>query len=291
MKISVVLLALLLAAMAIVPCVSAGEQKSSALPIDNNSVNSARMSDISSKFVGYISPEKNVDMSKEEFRKVNADNINFLKKSFSESEVDQMVDAAYIKAIAQDTKTASTVSSKALNTIVQVGGYDIVLWPYTNTAQNVNEYSGSINLIFFGMTKSQVTNYMKNSAATKYTGGTGWQEFGIRGPSVNTMYWTSTAMMDQLQYGDYYGIRYHLILLEGDYSSSLGKNWCYGQTHKEYWSTINPGPGHFIYGNGFDQARSFFNQAMNGAKPWSSIDLNGDYPGYADGYAYTYRMA
>jgi len=223
---------------------------------------------------------------------VNADNINFLKKSFSESEVDQMVDAAYIKAIAQDTKTASTVSSKALNTIVQVGGYDIVLWPYTNTAQNVNEYSGSINLIFFGMTKSQVTNLYEKFRCNQihwWNGLAGiWDSWPKREHDV---FGQSTAMMDQLQYGDYYGIRYHLILLEGDYSSSLGKNWCYGQTHKEYWSTINPGPGHFIYGNGFDQARSFFNQAMNGAKPWSSIDLNGDYPGYADGYAYTYRMA
>jgi hypothetical protein len=288
-KLGIVLLSLLLTAMAMVPLVSA-EEILSTEEHGSQFFSNISMSNLSSKIVGYVSPDMNVNMSKEEFLKINAPHIKFLRKSLSQSDVDQMMETAYNKAINNDVKSASTGSSKSINSIVQIGGYDIVLWPYSNTAQNTNAYSGSVNLFFFGMTKSQVVNYMENSAAILYSDADGTQEFGIRGPSVGSMSWTSVPMHYQLQDGSYFGTRYHLIVFEGDYSSSLQENWCYGQTHKEYWSWINPGPDHFLYGNAFDLARTHFNQAMNGAKPMSSMYLYSEYPGYADGYAYTYWM-
>lgn len=248
------------------------------------------MSIISSKIVGYVSPDMNREMSKEEFLKINDEHIKFLKKSLSQSDIDQMMENEYQKATSKDTKSVSTGSSKSINSIVQVGGYDIVLWPYSNTAQNTNSYSGSINLFFFGMTKSQVVNYMKNNAAITYSDADGTEEFGIRGPSVGSMSWTSVPMHYQLQKGSYFGVRHHLIVFEGGYSSSYGDDWCYGQTHKEYWSWINPGPNHFLYDDAFDLARTQFNQAMNGAKPMSNMYLYSEFPNYADGYAYTYWM-
>ncbi|MFA5269997.1 MAG: hypothetical protein WC379_18690, partial [Methanoregula sp.] len=176
-KIVIALLALLLAGAVIVPCVSA-ETSSSMEELESSSVNDTRMSIISSKIVGYVSPDMNREMSKEEFLKINDEHIKFLKKSLSQSDIDQMMENEYKKATTKDTKSVSTGSSKSINSIVQVGGYDIVLWPYSNTAQNTNSYSGSINLFFFGMTKSQVVNYMKNNAAIPYSDADGTQEFG-----------------------------------------------------------------------------------------------------------------
>lgn len=139
------------------------------------------------------------------------------------------------------------------------------------------------------MTKSQVTNYMKNSAYLPYSDAIGFTEYGYRGSSPGSMSWTTTSSYDQLQRGDYYTTRYHLVLFNGGYSSTLGKNWCYGQTHYEWWSWYPP--GHYMGGGAFNTARSLFNQAMNGAKPWSNMYIYSEDPGFADGYAYTYWMA
>jgi hypothetical protein len=202
-----------------------------------------------------------------------------------------MMDNEYDRAYGKSSKTASALSTKGINSIVQIGGYNIYIWPYANTAMSASSYGGSINLFFYGMTKSQVTSYMKNTASIKYSDGIGFTEYGYRGSSSSSLSWTTTSSYDQLQYGDYYTTRYHLVLFDGGYSSSLGKNWCYGETHYEYWSWLNPGPGHFMNGDAFNTARSFFNQAINGAKPWTNMYIYGEYPGYADGYAYVYTMA
>jgi hypothetical protein len=284
----VVLLALLLAAMAVMPVTSATES-SPAITTENTSAANGQTSIVASRVTGSEFKIKNVDMSEEDFRKANAELIEFLSKSFNKTVVDKMIDNEYDKTYGKFSKTASF--AKGINDIVQIGGYNIYLWPYSNTATSTGSYSGSINLFFYGMTKSQVTSYMKNTASTTYSDALGFTEYGYRGSSSGSLSWTTTSSYDQLQNGDYYTTRYHLVLFEGGYSSSLGKNWCYGQTHYEYWSWLNPGPGHYLGGNAFDMARTFFNQAMNGAKPWSNMYIYSDDPGYADGYAYTYWMS
>lgn len=289
-KPNVILLALLVAAMTVIPVISAMES-SPVIIAENISAANGQASIAASRLTGSEFKIKNVDMSKEDFRKANAELIEFLSKSFDRTVVDKMIDNEYDKTYGEFSKKTTRLSTKGINDIVQVGGYNIYLWPYTNTATSTGSYSGSINLFFYGMTKSQVTNYMKNSASTTYSDALGFTEYGYRGSSSGSLSWTTTSSYDQLQNGDYYTTRYHLVLIDGGYSSSLGKNWCYGQTHYEYWSWLNPGPGHFMNGNAFNTARTFFNQAMNGAKPWSNMYIYSDDPGYADGYAYTYWMS
>jgi len=294
-KWGIILLAFLLAAMVTVPMVNA-DTSSSATQAHNLSVSNAKINIVSSKIAGHVSPESNVNMSKEEFLKANAEYIKFLSKNLNQSEINQMMDSEYNKAYGKTSTTALTVTPMDLSTIVQIGGYDIYIWPYSNTVFSTASSSGNVNLIFFGMTKSQVKSYMENSASILYDGAEGTAEYGYRGSSVSSMSWTTTIATDQLEYGDYFTSRYHLILFEGGYSSGLGKNWCYGQTHYEYWSNTNPGtgaidPNHYLYSNAFDVARTFFNQAINGAKPSSMVYVYNPWSGYADGYAYIYYMA
>ena len=285
-KICIALLALLLAAMVIVPLVSADDSMGDY----QRSLQQDEKINESTQRMGPEFSVKNVEMTKEEFLKANAELITFLLKTNDKATVDKMMDDEYHRAYGKKVSTASVITPKAINDIVQVGGYDIFIWPYSNTGMTRNAYSGSVNLIFYGMSKSQVASYVKSSTSPVYSDAIGFTEYGYRGASSGSMSWTTTSSYDQLQYGDYYTTRYHLILFDGGYSSSLGKNWCYGQTHYEWWSWAYP-PGHYMGGNAFNAARTFFYQAMNGAKPWTYPYVYSDDPGFADGYAYAFRMA
>ena len=288
LKLGVILLALLLAAMAMVPMVSAEEnseclqlEKTTAIKVDGNIV--------ATKLMDPEFSVKNVNISREEFVNSNAGYIAFLKKKFdlNQSTIDKIIDREYNKN--NKPRSTASVSTSVSSALVQIGGNNIYIWPYTNTGTAQYSSSGSINLIFYGMTKSEVTSYMKNSATYKYHQGTGWTEYGYRGSSTSSMSWTKNVYYNQLEYGSYLGSRYHLILLDGGYSSTLGKYWSYGQTHYEYWSET--AYTHYLYSNAFNTARSFICSAISSSKSRSLMYLYNYNAGIADGYGYVFKMA
>src|SRR5208283_896697 len=110
-----------------------------------------------------MSPEYSVKdqfISRQEFEKSNAEYIKFLKKNFNQTVVDKMVDNEYKKS-QKEKSPLSTAHTSSVPPVIQIGGNDIYLWPYTNSASNGNSFTGTINLIFYGMTNSQVADYFK----------------------------------------------------------------------------------------------------------------------------------
>lgn len=283
LKTGIILLALLLAAMVMVPMVSALEN-SSTRPI-NNLTTTINMSIIDSKAMGPEFSVKNVHMTRQEFVDSNADYLAFLKNKFGldQATIDKIVDREYYK------NNNSLLKATTSSTIYQIEGYDIYLWPWTNTEQSTSSSSGSINLIFYGKTKSQMDTYMKNNALNQFHTGYGWDEYGNRGSSSSTLSWVLTGMFTQLEYGSYTTTRYHLILLEGLYSSSISKNWCYGQVHHEYWSDSDL--THYIYANGFDEGRAFVDSSISSSITRNYLNLHNYNSGVADGYGLRYIMA
>lgn len=281
------LLALLLAAMIMVPMVSA-QVNSVSNPLDNTTALNEKMNTVESNVMGLEYSVKDQVISRQEFEKANAEYIKFLEKNFNQTVVDEMVDNEYKKS-QKEMSSSSTAQTTSVPPVIQIGGYDIYLWPYTNSASNGNSFTGTINLIFYGMTNSQVANYFKNNGYAKYHDAEGWTEYGYHGESLSAMQWTSSPSLSpyQLEDGSYFGDRYHLILISGDYSLSLGKNWCYGQTHYEYWSTT--ALTHYIYPNGFDTAKAHL-ATVNPSLPKSLVSLNNYWSGMSSGTGYIFTM-
>jgi hypothetical protein len=287
-KIGVVMLALLLAAMAMVPMVSA-EVNSVSNQLDNTTALDEQMNAVESKVMGPEYSVRDQPLSRLEFEKSNAEYIKFLQKNFNQSVVNQMVDNEYKKS-QKGMNAISTAQTLSVPPVIQIGGRDIYLWPYTNSAPNGNSFTGTTNLIFYGMTNSQVANYFKNNGYFKYHDALGWTEYGYHGQSLSAMQWTSSPSNSpyQLEDGSYFGNRYHLVLTSGHYSLSLGKNWCYGQTHYEYWSTINP--GHWLYPNSFDVAKNHL-VTSNPSLPKTLTNLYNYWSGLHNGYGYIFTMS
>jgi len=290
-KLSVVLLALLLAAMAMVPIVSAEDPD----PIlTENAVTSDDTGVIEANATGPISAAKDIDMTRDEFAEDNAAYFAFLKKELNldQSAVDKIIDREYSKAKGSKSVTKSAMASAdsfdPSDASYNIPGSDIYLWPYTNTLPTKDAASGSINQVFIGKTRSQMDSYMQNNAYNLFHNGIGLSEWGNRN-SFLVMEWVSSPADDQLEYGSYFGNRYHMILFEGGFSLSLWKNWCYGSTHYEYWSDEDT--NHYLYGNGFNLGREFVDDSIPGSISRQYLDMQSDMSGYADGNGYKYIMA
>jgi len=265
-----------------VPYVSAAD--SSALPLTDNETRIKDYDFVESKLMGPEYRVKDVDMTRQEFVDSNAEYLKFLEEKFDldQTAIDRIIDREYYNG-------GSPLSKAVSSTVIQIEGNDIFLWPWTNTKSNKESSSGSINLLFYGKTKSQMESYMTNTALNQFHTGFGWDEYGNRGSGSGTLSWTQTGMFSQLEYGSYTTTRYHLILLDGLYSSSLGKNWCYGQVHHEYWSDSDI--NHYIYPNGFDAGRAFVDGAIQGSIPRNYVNMQNYQWGFADGYGLRYIMA
>jgi len=281
-KTGVVLLALLLAGMAIAPIVCAEEI--SAVTLNANATVTKYGGIIESKAMGSDFPVKNGYLTRKEFADLNAAYFDLVRQrsGLNQSALDKIIDQEYNKG----SKSLAPMTS---STVIQIENKDIYMWPWSNTLPVTSSSSGSVNLIFYGKTHGQMDTYMRNNALNLFHTGIGLGEFGYRGSSAGSMGWTITGAAAQLEYGSYYTSRYHLVLLDGLYSSVMNKDWTYGNCHHEYWS--DSGHTHYLYAHGEDQGRAFVDSSIPSSITRNYLNLNNYDSGWADGYGLRYIMA
>jgi hypothetical protein len=222
-------------------------------------------------------------MTKDEFCDANSEYIKYLEKQFGEENAHKIVDAAY-----DSTNKLSTLES---TTIVRINSNDMYLWPYHNDQTSTSSWKGCINAIFFDKTVDEMAAILKGTG--NWGSAEGWTEWGLHGPNLNNMVWTNSPGYNplgnhQLEDGSFFGNRYHLVLTDGHYSSSLGDYWCYGNCHYEYWSWS--GYTHYLYSNSFNTGRNHLYSELSGYASVSSINLLNAWSGYFSGTGYIFNM-
>ncbi|MDK2890685.1 MAG: hypothetical protein PWR21_1317 [Methanoculleus sp.] len=219
-------------------------------------------------------------MTKEEFQETNAGYIKFLREQFGDDKAQQIIDDAYA--------AATTKAMRSDATIVRVGLYDMYLWPHLNTVPNTSKDAG-INAIFLGKTVDEMASIIKGNGWGSALGLTEW---GLHGLNLNNMVWTNSPGSNplgnhQLEDGSALGDRYHLVMIDGHYSSSIGDDWCYGNCHYEYWSWDDW--DHFLYPDSSNVGRDHLYNALSDDASASWIYLENP-SGIFNGWGYLFDM-
>lgn len=280
-RLSVVLMALLLAAMTMVPLVNAaGSERSSdsgrlVLSDDSMTRDNITLKVADSKTFSVDLSKYDKELTKEEFLKANQKNIEKLAEKFGRESAEKMADTEYNRIFIQST-AIKTVSSSVVN----VWGYDIYLWPYQARNPSTSDPTTSpVNFIVLNYNAAELMAYLQSEG---WSVGYGWNEYGLRGQSSNSLSWINCdlyPLWTQMELGSYFGDRYHAVISNGLSSSSLGDDWSYGNCHREYWT----GTDHLVYGNGFNDGRSQFYTSLSGDFSAYWISLYNSVYGYADG--------
>jgi hypothetical protein len=246
-KIGVVLLALLLAAMAMVPMVSAlstpVNQDILLDSIDNKTTTYHGDTLKEIKWVTHpIDASKAIKpYPKEEFLSVNKEYIDYLTKTIGKEATDKMVNDLYTK---KATTSIGLMGAPDPTNIKQILNKDVWIWAYeTKTFPNHDlddPDAGPITYVVLGNTNDEFATFL----TSKGWGRTGlaFVEFGDRGPSKSSLDWDLGAINMAKPDGDN---RYHCTIHAGGYSSVLGDDWSYGECHYDVGPThtVNPGCG------------------------------------------------
>lgn len=176
-------------------------------------------------------------MSYEEFMEENAYYIDFLSKTIGEKAACESVSNEYWSSRGVSSQRADrfrdfrSVSSK----VRQIDGKDIYLWPYqSHTASTSDQSACSVSFVVFNANVGEFSDKMQNYG--DWHGAIGLWDWGYRGVKSGEAEWTlSLPVLHQLENGNYWTERYHIVLTEGHYSNSLNDWWCYGECHWEYW--------------------------------------------------------
>jgi hypothetical protein len=282
-KISVVLLALLLAGMAMVPIVNAANADSTIAPQSATTDDTLTISGVSlnvapsTAFTVDLS-KFNKPLTKDQFAKFNQKNIEYLSHQFGKAIAQKMSDDQY----GQVTQNSQLSPMYVSPNVLQIWGYDIYLWPYQSQSRSTSDQSASpVNFIVFKNNAFQVENYLLNHG---WQAALGWDEWGLHGKSSGSLHWTDSTyqgyIFTQVQQGSYYTNRYHAVLIDADYSNSLGNSWSYGNCHYEYWNGVT----HIIYANGWNSGRSQIYSTLSGTSSTYWVALYNSISGYFDGW-------
>lgn len=248
LKIGVMLLAFLLAAIIMVPMVNADNSLNNqtiTIPKFTQSLNSTSVSFDYARF--------SRNLTREEFISNNKEYIDFLAQKIGRDAAIKMENDDYTKLITMDTAKKNALHSLATvsPTIQQVWGADIYLWPYESQIQSITDPNANpMTFVVIGNTKSQLKNYLWNH---NWGSAPGEAEYGLAGSSTSSLSWDYVGNEDGLQRGNPLTYRFHLLVHSGGYSQIIGKYWAYGECHYEY----SDSPGHHtILNGGFDSGET-----------------------------------
>jgi hypothetical protein len=285
-KMSVILLAFLLAGMAMVPMVSATEQ-SPALANTSMTISGLQLQVVDSKVSQGISESNSIPLTRAQFIKTNQRYIDLLAKKFGNETALKIADNEYSRISAQKSSVQTVSPSVVSSTPLQIGGYNIYLWPYNSeSASQTDPAVGPITFVFYHNALDLMTYLSGHGWTVTFVG---WDEWGYHGSSSSSLHWSDsnlgTGIWGQLQQGSEFGDRYHTIITAGDYSSSLGSYWSYGNCHHEYYSNGQ----HIVYANGWNQGRSQLYSTLSGGYSAYWVSLYNSMSGYWDGWGQIFR--
>lgn len=241
------MLALLLAAMAVAPVVSAdgaAKNLTAALPVVTKIADTRSVSADLTKF--------SRNLTREEFMSNNKEYIDFLAQKIGHDAAVKMENDEYTRLITANDNKRSAIGPLAVpSTIQQVWGVDIYLWPYESQIQSTTDPNANpMTFVAIGSTKSQLKTYLLNH---NWGSAIGEAEYGLSGPSPNSLSWDYVGNYDSVQRGNPIGYRFHLLVHSGSYSQSYGRYWSYGECHYEYYDDFLH---HSILTGGFDSGET-----------------------------------
>ncbi len=284
-KLSVVLLALLLAAMAMVPMVSAADDSKIQInPLEKKTltIDGITLPVVYSKSIPYDSSKTDNVFTKEKFLADNQEYIDYLAEKYGKETALKLADEEYTRRVATMKIGVKSVSSD----IVNLWGYDIYLWPYESKEedQTIDEVN-PITFVVFGNTKTELKSYLTSHG---WSTGYGWSDYGLRGTELNSLDWENTGYVgvEKALPNDY---RYHCTLHSGLSSTILNDNWCFGECHYEklVWDGIYP--AHSIETNGFTLGENQIYQTLSASDYtayWNS--MNNAMSGYFNGMGHVF---
>jgi len=298
MKFCAVLLALLLAGMAMVPIAGALEGSHSVIEfqtqIENFDFQSAINTNETKTITGLtldtvktsafsIDPnEYDNPLSREEFIKNNQESIDLISQIYGKEAAEKMINDEFDRLVNGLKKYDEVLPKYVSPTIFQIWGYDIFLWPYHSKIRSTNDQDATpVNFIVLYKDRYQLEDFMISHG---WHHGVGLDEWGLRGPFLDTLSWISVGPINHMEKGSYFGIRDHCLITHGTYSQSLQNYWCYGECHYEYWS----GSTHYLFTNGFDLGRSHMYDTLSSAFSAYWISLGNYKEGLADGWGLVY---
>ena len=216
-------------------------------------------------------------MTKEQFFKANAEYYEFLSKSVGKDIAKSMIDDEYLKvsksyeakkkkdALAKSSGFSLLSSSPGDSQVSVLLGQNsnVYFWPYVHSEQVTDStYAGPVSLFFSGVSWYDLSNQFCYTGV--FHAGAGTPMNGLRGGSSSSMSWGTVGAAVQLENGDYWGERYHFVLIPGHSDSN---KYTYGDCHKETWSYTIPGtntwkPSHYGEYNSYEMGQDFVKQTV-----------------------------
>jgi hypothetical protein len=288
-KTVVVLLALLLAAMAMVPMVSA-ENSYTQSTEPNNQVTPATGITLqpNDTIVHSIDSQKyDTPITREKFISNNKEYIEFLAAQSDREAAMKTMNEKYTSLITAYEKQKSAqkdLKAPATITILQIWGADIFIWPWESQIQSTSDPNANpITFVSIGKSQYSLLTYLLDNG---WVNALGDSEGGLSGSSLNSISWHTVSTYYQVENGNPLAYRYHVLIHPGLYESNYQKWWSYGECHYEYWN----GNDHIILSDGFDSGESELYSTLSGAMTAYSTNFSNAMSGYFSGDGHVYYI-
>jgi hypothetical protein len=288
-KISIALLALLLAAMAIVPMVSADTAGSQFTNTENQTMVVSGLKLPSGSTISYVIDATKYDtpLTREEFLSNNKEYIDFIAKQNGREAAVKTENEKYNQLItAYDKKKNDQKDLKAtLSTIIlQIWGADIFIWPWESQIKSTSDPNANpMTYVVIGNSQYGLKSYLLTHGWHQAVGESEW---GLAGSSVPSLTWNQINSLYQVEKGDPLNYRYHALMHVGQYSSSYQRWWTFGECHYEHWN----GHSHIILSNGFNTGESQLYSTLAGGYSAYSTYLSNPLSGYFNGQGHIFYI-
>ena len=288
-KLSIVLLALLLVAMAMIPMVSAEnsytQSKEPNNPIIPTTGIALRANDTIAHSID--SQKYDIPITREEFMSNNKEYIDFLAEKNGRKSAIKTMDEKYttlITAYEKQKNAQKDLKASATTTILQIWGANIFIWPWESQIQSTSDpNTNPVTFVSIGKSQYSLLTYLLNHG---WVNALGDSEGGLSGSSLSSISWHTVSTYYQVEKGNPLTYRYHVIIHPGMYESNYQKWWSYGECHYEYWN----GNDHIILSNGFDSGESQLYSTLSGAMTAYSTYFSNAMSGYFNGNGHVYYI-
>jgi hypothetical protein len=289
-KISVFLLALLLAAMAVVPIVSAADETDLQLiKPEIQTIDESGSKLPGGSIIPHIINAEKYDnpLTKEEFLANNKEYTNFLASQIGYDAAIKKQNGKYEKLITdyekvkkEQTDLKATVST----TILEIWNADIYIWPWESQIKSTSDPNANpMTYVVIGNSYFGLKSYLLNNGWHQALGDSEW---GLSGSSLSLLNWNEINSMYQVEKGNPLTYRYHALIHVGSYSSDYKKYWTYGECHYDYWN----GNDHIILANGFDTGESQLYSTLAGSYSAYSTYFSNPISGYFNGNGHIFYI-
>jgi len=280
-KISIALLALLLAAMVMVPLVSAActsktcDVMSDSLINQTTTIKGEKLPAIQWVNHQIDGSKVNKPLTKEEFLSVNKEYVDYLEKTVGKESAEKYVNEQFSQRMA-DNK--AILGAPDPTNIKQILNKDVFVWAYESKWRDLYDSDASpIGFVVLGQTADEFAGQLQTMGYSR--GIDAFIQFGYRGSSLSNLNWNSGAINMMKPAGIY---RYHCTVHSGLWSSVLQDDWSYGECHKETQD------GHYLISNAYTigEDNLYYNIGSGYNKYTSDFGNAGS---YFDGTGHVYK--